>query len=370
MTPKQSKLKDLLARIKSLETALPTGEIKSLTDQVIGEHVASLTDKVKGDSTVKVLQEITDRLNQFKKDFNLSPVIKELNALIDDVGRMRDEMSQTFQKNAQEGEAKFSDIQKMISEGLAKTSTDSQTFTQTSVSPLVESLTRLQDELTKSSTDSTGKTTSLQQVINKIESRLKELGVNFTKSYKETGDSILSTKLESSKSIKEAIDKLRKEILSRLSNIGGGNANRNIAIGGNTSVLSMFTDINIKAGSNVTLTYSNNQTTKYLDLTISSSGGGGSVGGTVRSISTTTVSSTVGDVAATDYVVLANGGVLITLPTAVSNTNQYTIKNVGASSVKVIGTGGETIDTSSEIIMPVRFTSIDVISDNTNWNIT
>jgi len=78
--------------------------------------------------------------------------------------------------------------------------------------------------------------------------------------------------------------------------------NRNIAIGGNTSVLSQYTDINIKAGSNVTLTYSNNQTTKYLDLTIASSGGGGSVGGTVRSINNISTSQTAGATAGTDYV--------------------------------------------------------------------
>lgn len=68
--------------------------------------------------------------------------------------------------------------------------------------------------------------------------------------------------------------KLRNDILSRLPH--GGNANRNIAIGSNTSVLSRYTDINIKAGSNVAISYVNNDTTKYLDLTFSATGGGGS----------------------------------------------------------------------------------------------
>lgn len=56
--------------------------------------------------------------------------------------------------------------------------------------------------------------------------------------------------------------------------IGGGNANRNIAINGNSSVLSRYTDINLIAGSNVTITYAFNDTTKYTDITIATAGGG------------------------------------------------------------------------------------------------
>ncbi len=367
---KQNKLSDLLGRIKSLKSALPEGEIKSLTDSIIGDHISSLTDKVKGDSTIKVLQEITDRLNQFKKDFDLGPVVSELNNLIEDVSKMRDEMTSTFQKNAQEGEVKFKDIQEMIAKGLETISGDSKSFTENSISPVVGSLTKLQKEIASSTQDSKGNVTSLKQVISAIDSRLNELGVNFEKSNKSFNDSVLSVRSDSSKSVKEAIDKLRKEILTRLSNIGGGNANRNIAIGGNTSVLSQFTDINLKAGSNVTITYSPNKTTKYTDITISSSGGGGSVGGTVRSINNVSTSQTMGDTAGTDYVYIASAGINLTLPTAALNTNLYTVKNTSTSSVLVSTTGGETIDTSSNAILSVQYTAIDLISDGTNFNIT
>jgi hypothetical protein len=166
-------------------------------------------------------------------------------------------------------------------------------------------------------------------------------------------------------SVETAIRKLRSEFQSR----GGGSMNRNIAVGGNTSVLSKYTDINIKAGANVTLTYSNNNTTKYLDLTIASSGGG-SVGGTVRSIQTLAVSSTIGTLAGTDQVYLANGGIRITLPTAVGDTNLYTIKNVGTSSVLIDTVSAQTIDAQATVIMPVRYTSVDIVSDNSNWNVT
>lgn len=150
----------------------------------------------------------------------------------------------------------------------------------------------------------------------------------------------------------------------------GSHANRNIAIGGNSSTLSRYTDINLKPGSNVTITYQNNDTTKYTDVTISSSGGGGSVIGTTRSINNISTSQTAGDTSGTDYVYICSAGIALTLPTAAGNTNLYTVKNTSTSSVLVNTTGGEMIDTSPTVIMPVQFTSVDLISDSTNWQIT
>jgi predicted nucleic acid-binding Zn-ribbon protein len=169
-----------------------------------------------------------------------------------------------------------------------------------------------------------------------------------------------------------SLEKLRQELSNRINNlrIGGGNQNRNIAIGGNTSVLSKYTDINIKPGSNVTLTYSNNDTTKYLDLTITATGGS-SVAGTTRSINREATSQTMGGTASTDYVYIATDGILLTLPTAVGNSNLYTVKNVAASSVMVATTGGQTIDGDSNIILNNQYTSVDIVNDgNDNWSIT
>lgn len=156
-----------------------------------------------------------------------------------------------------------------------------------------------------------------------------------------------------------------KTVLSRIS--GGGNANRNIAVGGNTSVLSKYTDINIKPGSNVTLSYSNNETTKYLDLTISATGGSG----TTRSINSISTSQTAGDTAGTDYVYVCSAGLNLTLPTAASNTNLYTIKNIAASSVLVSTTGGETIDGDTSLILNTQYTAVDLVNNGAdNWSIT
>jgi hypothetical protein len=169
------------------------------------------------------------------------------------------------------------------------------------------------------------------------------------------------------RTLEEKMVKLRRDMLTMSSNRhGGGQANRNISVGGNSSTLSKYTDINIKPGNNVTLTYSNNDTTKNLDLTIAATGGSG----ITRTIETTAVSSTVGAVASIDYVVLCTAGVQITLPTAVANNNLYTVKNVGASSVLIATTGGQTIDGDTTLIMPVQYTSVDIISDSANWGLT
>lgn len=173
---------------------------------------------------------------------------------------------------------------------------------------------------------------------------------------------------EDLETIKKEIERLERELLNRINNIPrGGNANRNIAIGGNVNALQPFTDINLKAGSNVTITYTPNQTTKYLDVTISATGGGG---GTTRSVNNISSDTTAGDTDGTDYVYVCTGTLTLTLPTAIGNDNLYTVKNAGNGTITVATTGGQTIDDDSTVVMPVKYTSVDLISNGSNWQIT
>lgn len=150
--------------------------------------------------------------------------------------------------------------------------------------------------------------------------------------------------------------------------IGGGNANRNIAIGSNFNALSPFTDINILAGSNVTISYTPNLTTRYLDVTIAATGGGG---GTVRSINSISGDTTAGSTAGTDYVYICDGTLTLTLPTVIGNTNLYTIKNVGTGVITVAPDGSDTIDEAANLQLVTQFTAVDLISNGVdNWNIT
>lgn len=106
--------------------------------------------------------------------------------------------------------------------------------------------------------------------------------------------------------------------------------------------------------------------TGWRSLSTRSTGAGGS--GVTRSVVVTASPVTAGATAATDYVYLTSGTTTITLPTAVSNTNLYTIKNTGSNTVTVATTSSQTIDGTTTItIAPLA--SVDVISNNANWNV-
>jgi hypothetical protein len=92
----------------------------------------------------------------------------------------------------------------------------------------------------------------------------------------------------------------------------------------------------------------------------------GSGGGITRSVSSISTPTTAGGTALVDYVYFITNTTL-TLPTAVSNTNRYTIKCISGTCV-VDGNGAETIDGSSSITIQVE-DSVDLISNNTEFKV-
>ena len=66
------------------------------------------------------------------------------------------------------------------------------------------------------------------------------------------------------------VEELRTEFLSHLANVRGGNANRQIRVGG-TEVSTKYTDINLIGGDNVTITTADDNTNKRVDITLDSS---------------------------------------------------------------------------------------------------
>lgn len=93
-------------------------------------------------------------------------------------------------------------------------------------------------------------------------------------------------------------------------------------------------------------------------------GGGTGITRTITSISTAT---TAGATAGVDYTYLVSGTTTLTLPTAVSNTNKYTVTNVGTNTVTVATTSGQTINGSSTATLPIANMSLDFISNGSNW---
>jgi hypothetical protein len=87
----------------------------------------------------------------------------------------------------------------------------------------------------------------------------------------------------------------------------------------------------------------------------------------IQSVSTNT---NAGATASTDYVYLVSGTTTITLPSAVGNTNLYTIKNVDSSLTTTINTtSSQTIDGSSTVTLSVANKSVDIVSDGSNWRL-
>lgn len=87
----------------------------------------------------------------------------------------------------------------------------------------------------------------------------------------------------------------------------------------------------------------------------------------VRSITSVTGTTSAGSTAGTDFVYLASGTFTITLPTAVGNTNRYTIKNTGSGTISIGTTSSQTIDGGAAPISISAGNSLDLISDNANW---
>lgn len=320
---------------------------------VLDSEIQALKKKLEETVNIQTVDDVSRQLKSFQKKIDFAPILEEVKRVGEEFANKSKELRDMIASRENDLES----VKRLV------VNNDAVNRLKVEIKTLRESLSQLemiQGEELK----------SLEESIATFKNAESKLKVDIKKISEDLNTKVTKKEVEKvSKETKEQMEELNNSI-NRVKEFAssnrGGNANRNIAIGGNTSVLSRYTDINIKPGSNVTLTYSNNNTSKYLDLTIAATGGAG----TSRSISTVTVSSVLADTAATDIVVLANGGIKLTLPTAVANTNLYTIKNIGTSSVLVNTTGGQTIDSDPTVLMPVQYTAVDLISDNTNWHIT
>ncbi|MDB5165731.1 MAG: hypothetical protein JWM00_621 [Candidatus Saccharibacteria bacterium] len=93
-------------------------------------------------------------------------------------------------------------------------------------------------------------------------------------------------------------------------------------------------------------------------------------GGITRSVSAISTPTTAGAATLTDYIYKVTTATTLTLPTAVGNTNLYTVKNAGSGAVSIATTSSQTIDgQASPLVLQFTNSSVDLISDNANWRI-
>lgn len=91
--------------------------------------------------------------------------------------------------------------------------------------------------------------------------------------------------------------------------------------------------------------------------------------GITRSTSVITANTTAGSTANTDYVYFANAGMTVTLPTAIANNNQYTVKVQANTSVLVAAAIGQDIDGSATVLLDRQYTALTFNSNNSVWGV-
>lgn len=346
----RSKLQKLLNRLDNTnETTL--GAIRDFEG-----GVKTLREKLQKEIEASTLSEVNLKINKLRKSIDLDPIVNSLQNL-------ESNFEQSILSIFRDIEVKSKELGKLTSDSTAKSKAQSDTLT-SEISKLKRFLEDVvsahRTELNLVNNDLTTLITSSKNLATKEELQGIKAG-----SEKATTD--LSKKTEESvKEVNDNLFKFRIDLLNKLAEKGGGHANRQVLFNG-TDYLKRFTDYNLIAGNNVNFTIAENQTAKRVNITIASSGSGG---GRVRLIQSVAINTVMGASADTDYVYLVSGTTTMTLPTGVGNDNQYTVKNVGVGTVTIDTTGGETIDGNLTITMPVQFTSVDLISDTANWNIT
>lgn len=261
----KSKIKELLNRLNNLE-GLPTQEVGDFADQIVSEKTKGFSDSLRNDATLQLLDTISKKLEQFKTDFNLSPIDEQLTALTAELETAKRDATSAITTQSKAFETALSAISRQIDALETQSAIDTTT-------PLAAAIDTLRTQLGAIRVSRDSDNTFWQQ-------KLSALSDTFTAKLSAlANDTSTATLVAQTKTdLTDAQDKLRSEFIQKLSQQGGGQANRNIKFSG--SILTRYTDLNLLGAS-----FANNDTTKMADVTL---GGGGGGSGTVTSVSGTT----------------------------------------------------------------------------------
>lgn len=246
--PFDAQLSELTAKLKETLAAKTLDEIRSGFDAV-QQSIGSLTDSLK-----EVRTEITTREQKTQEAFSgrEQEIAEGVHALVVE-SSSKQEAAKNILVSYQAQLENFKEILAMD----RKTSGD--TF-----SSIKQSLTSLETTFTQLVSTSLA---PVQASVQMFETSSQKASTSF---------------LEQLTTVAKTFENTRKDLLTRINNIGGGSMNRKITFNG-VDYLTKYTDINYKNGSNVTITAASNNQTKMVDVTIAASGGGGG-SGTVTSV--------------------------------------------------------------------------------------
>ena len=234
----------------------------------LDQAISDFAEKVKKDVTLKSLGELNSRLDEFKKDLDLSPIISAIDDLKNESGGIYDRLSQRVEKDLEE-------IILSLREGLKK------------LKNAEEVVVSLSNEVVHLKSDSEKSAKLSEQSIKEISDKHSQTRKSHEEMASNLGNSLLVAKKEALsiaqkelelaktenskeiKNLKELIDDLRIELLGKI--VGSGNMNRRITVGG-VDYLTKYTDINFVAGTDVGITVADDNTNKRVNMTISASG--------------------------------------------------------------------------------------------------
>lgn len=364
-------------KLRKILTAISPKEVNF---SGIDSEITKLKEKLKETVVVKTLEDVNIALERNRKRLNFEPLTAAF-----------DELKKDFKTQNQELEALLNSKQTELGE-LVKESSNSNKQQIDELAAEIAVLQARKIEIPDFTSQIQAAELRVIKMINLLEIP-KDNSEEIKKQFKE---------------LEEAIRKLRLELQQK----GGGSMNRQIRVEG-VDVLTKYTDINIYGVTSSVIT-SVDDTNKRVNIGIQGGGGGSSstitlqtnsvdngsqtllnlkqgtnitvaddgvggvtisasagsvVAGITRVASVISVSSTLAAAALTDYVMFANVGINVTLPSAISNTNLYTVKNMSVSSVLVSTTAGQTIDGSASALMPVQNQTLGFISNNSVWGV-
>lgn len=282
---RNDKIKALEGRLNALTPRKPT----SLTDQLISEELENLRVDVSNRVSTRGLEKVQQDMASLSEKMDLKPMFDVL------------DKAQSTNKDAISKVQK--DFERQFTLFAAKQNQDSisnKSALNLSRSEIQGQITQIRASFEAELAPLLSRDSLLASEIDRVSQEVSRLSLFLTSANDDAK--------QDSETLNKALTDLEKRVMSRVSNLTnhGDHANRNIAVGGNTSVLSRYTDINFKAGSNVTLTAVVNNTTKYTDITIASSGGSGGGSFLTPTGSVNGVTSTFG-VASQPTMVVADG---------------------------------------------------------------
>lgn len=352
----KKKLKELLGKVNSLEQdSFPSVESKSLADEIINKEYYDTTQKIKESSTVKYLDAINVKLEDLKKGLDLGPIDGAINDLEEELNGLKTSSAEESQRISGDIENKLASLRQEISQAeQQRGQSDGQDKRGLSdrISILeaeVEMLSAKKVEIPDFGSQIQQTEKNLRTVINTLKSEVEG---------KDKSQSLQSQITDVQSSIKKA----QKEVMDRISQIGGGSMNRQINV--KSSVMSQkFTDINFANGGGISWTATDDTVNKRVNIVasiISAGTGGGSVVGTPASPDTGVQYNDGGTFGATSLFTYDKTTNKLSVASSIGITNNGTvnalsINQVGSTSAS-ISVGGavninNTLNTGSGLVI-------------------